>query len=553
MIPFKTFFTTFYSYKGGVGRTSALVNSALLRAFSGDRVVVLDFDLEAPGVTSYLNEIAQKNNKNVDLDTRRGILDYLYDAIENNHVTDLKVNSITGENLGLEMEGNIWFVGAGNTSDPEYSKKLCSINWAEIFEKKNGAILLENMKRQIESEFGNPDYVFIDSRTGITETGGVCTKYLADLVVMLTSLNEQNIIGTSRVFEAFKKSNISTILVASNVPVGLPWGDNQLFTTRIENFKNTFHSLPDLLIYHYPSLSLVEYLPSWFKYEKKSSILKEDPLLKSYETLSNEIESKNNNSFDKFLNEMLFSSGMIFDNKEKNFEEWLSSMRRHYSNRIGLYELIENLNLLKRSIKNLKDELDNNFMELFKKVKKSTYSRQNSNLFFLRSILLDQSSMRLVSYYKKHKDKLAPPFDWYNLIEQSSKLDALELLIDADKFDFVYEAITDKNIGGYFTLAKAYVADKLNKSDAKKYFNIFLTDTYNERIESSSASFACAFAAFKLHKIDMYKSCLINAKELIKKDNGPYYFIPTKFKKLKSKGEYKKELLSFEKNCSKKL
>lgn len=552
MITFKTFFTTFYSYKGGVGRTSALVNSALLRAISGDRVVVLDFDLEAPGVTSYVNEIAQKNNKNVDLDTRRGVLDYLYDAIENNHVSDLKENSITGEALGLKMEGNIWFVSAGNTSDPEYSKKLGSINWAEIFEKKHGALLLENMKRQIESEFGNPDYVFIDSRTGITETGGVCTKYLADLVVMLTSLNAQNIIGTSRVFKAFKKSDISTILVASNVPVGLPWGDNQLFTTRIENFKNTFKSPPDLLIYHYPSLSLVEYLPAWFKFEKKSSILKEDPLLKSYETLSNEIESKNENSFEKFLNEMLFASGMIFNNKEKNIGESLLFLKKHYSNRIGLYDLIQNLTLLRKSIENSKDELDKNFMHLFEKVKNSTCDRKYSNLYFLRKMILDQSSMLLVSYYKKHKNELMKPFAWYNLIEQSSKLDALELLIDVNKFDFVYEAITDKQLGGYFTLAKAFVADKLNKSDAEKYFHLFLTDIYNDRMESSSASFACSFAAFKLHKIDMYKSCLVNAKALIKKETWPYYFVPTKFKKLRSKAEYKKELLNFEKNCSNK-
>ncbi|HDP0014249.1 TPA: hypothetical protein P5R78_001727, partial [Legionella pneumophila] len=281
MISFKTFFTTFYSYKGGVGRTSSLINTALLKAISGDRVVVLDFDLEAPGITSYVNEIAQKNKKSIDMDTRPGILEYFYDAIEHNCISSLKTNAITCEDLNLKIEGKIWFVGAGNTSDPKYSKKLGALNWAKIFEEKQGALLLENLKRQIETEFDNPDYVFIDSRTGITETGGVCTRYLADLVVMLTSLNEQNIIGTSKIYKAFKKSNISTILVASNVPVGLPWGDNQLFTNRINNFTKTFKAPPDLLIYNYPSLSLVEYLPSWFLYKNKVSTLNKDPLLNS--------------------------------------------------------------------------------------------------------------------------------------------------------------------------------------------------------------------------------------------------------------------------------
>ena len=47
------FVTTFYSYKGGVGRTMALANVAALLAEIGRRVLVVDFDLEAPGVPSY--------------------------------------------------------------------------------------------------------------------------------------------------------------------------------------------------------------------------------------------------------------------------------------------------------------------------------------------------------------------------------------------------------------------------------------------------------------------------------------------------------------------
>jgi hypothetical protein len=44
---------TFYSYKGGVGRTMALANVATLLAQRGQRVLVVDFDLEAPGLHRY--------------------------------------------------------------------------------------------------------------------------------------------------------------------------------------------------------------------------------------------------------------------------------------------------------------------------------------------------------------------------------------------------------------------------------------------------------------------------------------------------------------------
>ena len=44
------FYCCFYSYKGGVGRTSAAVNCAKMLAERGKRVLLLDFDLAAPGV-----------------------------------------------------------------------------------------------------------------------------------------------------------------------------------------------------------------------------------------------------------------------------------------------------------------------------------------------------------------------------------------------------------------------------------------------------------------------------------------------------------------------
>src|SRR5215211_5457575 len=44
---------TFYSYKGGTGRSMALANVAWILASNGNRVLVLDWDLEAPGLHRY--------------------------------------------------------------------------------------------------------------------------------------------------------------------------------------------------------------------------------------------------------------------------------------------------------------------------------------------------------------------------------------------------------------------------------------------------------------------------------------------------------------------
>src|ERR1700730_15409914 len=47
---------TFYSYKGGVGRTFALANIGVLLAQKGKRVLLMDWDLEAPGLDLYFRE-----------------------------------------------------------------------------------------------------------------------------------------------------------------------------------------------------------------------------------------------------------------------------------------------------------------------------------------------------------------------------------------------------------------------------------------------------------------------------------------------------------------
>ena len=44
---------TFYSFKGGVGRSMALANIAALCAQRGKTVLALDFDFEAPGLHRY--------------------------------------------------------------------------------------------------------------------------------------------------------------------------------------------------------------------------------------------------------------------------------------------------------------------------------------------------------------------------------------------------------------------------------------------------------------------------------------------------------------------
>ena len=66
---------TFYSYKGGTGRTMALANVAWILASNGKRVLAVDWDLEAPGLHRYFRPFLLDK----DLTSSPGIIDLVWD------------------------------------------------------------------------------------------------------------------------------------------------------------------------------------------------------------------------------------------------------------------------------------------------------------------------------------------------------------------------------------------------------------------------------------------------------------------------------------------
>lgn len=189
---------TFYSYKGGVGRTLALVNVANRLAELGKKVCVMDFDLEAPGLDSkYQGVLKQKIGQ--------GLVDYIH-SYSCHGIVPERIKDYAVEVATINSSNNIWFIPAGDTAGGEYWRKLSCINWWNLFYDENscGIDFFLHLKQQIEDEL-HPDYLLIDSRTGITEMSSVTMSILADEVVVLAANNEENIKGCARVLEALTK------------------------------------------------------------------------------------------------------------------------------------------------------------------------------------------------------------------------------------------------------------------------------------------------------------------------------------------------------------
>jgi len=188
-------FITFYSYKGGVGRTLALANVAYLLATDEEdpcRVLLWDFDLEAPGL-QHIFECQWG-------DRPRGFVDYVHEYLTKAEIPEVADYIHTTDVPGVDL------LPAGQIT-AEYSLKLEKINWRDLYDERRGYDFINKLREDIgalRDERGHPlyDYVLIDSRTGYSDVGGICVRQLPDAVVLMFRLNDQNISGISKVNEA---------------------------------------------------------------------------------------------------------------------------------------------------------------------------------------------------------------------------------------------------------------------------------------------------------------------------------------------------------------
>lgn len=185
---------TFYSYKGGVGRSLALSNIAKRLAEFGKKVCLIDFDLDAPGLNHKFSEFIK------DEDVELGIVDYIYSFVENGKVGGSIRDYITQIEFKNKNHQSIDLLAAGNTNTQEYWKKLSSINWASLFYEKDsrGIEFFSNLKQEIKNEL-QPDFLLIDSRTGITDISGITMSILADETILVCANNKENIKGIKQI------------------------------------------------------------------------------------------------------------------------------------------------------------------------------------------------------------------------------------------------------------------------------------------------------------------------------------------------------------------
>lgn len=265
---------TFYSYKGGVGRTLALANVARYLSTFGQRVFVMDFDLEAPGLHHKLLEQDPPP-------LHRGLVDIVALFLQTGRSPSSLEDYVIEVPAKTSSGGRIFLLPAGKAPTAEYWHALSCINWHELLHSAGeaetpspGLLLFLEIKALIEKDY-QPDFLLIDSRTGITEIGGVATSILADQVVCLLLNNRENLEGTRAVLRALQSSlrlpdqePVEILTVLTRLPISKDPEPEDQIVNRVRDFLNEEAddlaqtlSLQEVFVFHSePELELQEAL-----------------------------------------------------------------------------------------------------------------------------------------------------------------------------------------------------------------------------------------------------------------------------------------------------
>ena len=203
----------FYSFKGGLGRSTILASFAIQRARAGERVCVLDLDMDSPGVGRLLAADADG------LTAQWGVVDFLVEQSAGKPpLSDYyhRCDRVAGA-------GEIVVFPAGRMNEA-YPDKLARVDMEEA--PPAGESGLARLLQRVRDEL-KPQWILLDARTGISESAGRLLSGIAHLHVLLGTTQDQSWQGLNIVLDRLGKERVlagrsqaEAILVQAMVPPG---------------------------------------------------------------------------------------------------------------------------------------------------------------------------------------------------------------------------------------------------------------------------------------------------------------------------------------------
>jgi MinD-like ATPase involved in chromosome partitioning or flagellar assembly/uncharacterized protein (DUF2267 family) len=218
---------TFYSYKGGTGRTMALANVAWILASNGYRVLAVDWDLESPGLHKFFHPFLDEATVGATPGVIELIHEYATQALRPGQQKDWHVqyarvlpHAVSLRWADFPGDGGLDFLSAGR-QNRDYSAAVSSLDWDNFYERLGGGHFFRALRADMKNSY---DYILIDSRTGLSDVADICTVELPDVLVVCFTLNDQSIDGASevvrRISGRYRDRNIRILPVPMRIESG---------------------------------------------------------------------------------------------------------------------------------------------------------------------------------------------------------------------------------------------------------------------------------------------------------------------------------------------
>jgi cellulose biosynthesis protein BcsQ len=194
----------FYSFKGGTGRSMALANVACLLAARATRpVLVIDWDLEAPGLHRYFgkelfkafagSEAAQRNSPGLIelfMELRKGLHQFSPEAPASEEAATTVLDQVAVSDFVIQTDRpNLHLIKAG-AFDEAYAGSVSGFDWQDFYARAPS--ILRMFSERLAEDY---EWVLIDSRTGLTDTSGICTMLMPETLVVVFTPNRQSVEG----------------------------------------------------------------------------------------------------------------------------------------------------------------------------------------------------------------------------------------------------------------------------------------------------------------------------------------------------------------------
>ena len=289
---------TFYSYKGGTGRTMALANVAWILAGNGKRVLAVDWDLESPGLHKFFHPFLDESTVSATPGVIEIINEYQLAALDpeprpsdwHREYAQVQRHAVSLKWDHFPRGGQLDFLSAGR-QNRDYSAAVCSLDWDDFYERLGGGRFFRAMRDDMKEKY---DYVLIDSRTGLSDVADICTIELPDILTICFTLSDQSIEGAANVAGQISRRYRDRAIRVLPVPMRIEDGEKEKLDVGRAMARTRFEGFPGDLTQEqsaqYWASVEVPYKP-FYAFEETLATFGDDPgsptsLLASFERIT---------------------------------------------------------------------------------------------------------------------------------------------------------------------------------------------------------------------------------------------------------------------------